>query len=113
MTKKMTDNDLVKEFQRLNERFFDNKIKLVEIRFMKKMPRNVAGAYNPAHEWIHIDDGLRKFWSEISVVLLHEMAHADLNARGYRGYPEDGGHGGLFQVELDRLYRAGAYDGLL
>jgi hypothetical protein len=113
MIKKMTDKDLWKEFNRLNDRFFGGRIKLNAIRFATKLPFNASGVYSMTKNRILISSNLKTFWTTVSLTLLHEMAHADLDARGYLGYLEDGGHGSLFQVELDRLYKAGAYDGLL
>src|ERR1700674_1351068 len=109
-TKIMTNAQLQKEFYRLNERFFDGRLSC-EVRF-QAMP-GVDGLFNPRYQRIAIKSSLKSSSSLVSIVLLHEMAHADLELRGYRGYPGDGGHGMLFQVELDKLYRMGCYDGLL
>lgn len=108
----LTDADLVQEFQNLNDLFFDGKLKLRRVAFGTTR-RKADGAFYPEKEQILISPRLRGISVYITIVLLHEMAHANLDAQGYRGYPIDGGHGGLFQVELNRLYQAGAYDNLL
>jgi predicted SprT family Zn-dependent metalloprotease len=106
---KMTDKKLQKEFHDLNERFFNGKLGC-EARFKKI---RTDGVFSMITQRITIDSRLQNSQSLTRLVLLHEMAHAYMTLHGYRGYREDGGHGMLFQVELDRLYRAGAYDGLL
>ncbi len=107
---KMTEKRLQKMFQMLNDRFFDGQLNCWTS--FKKMATH-DGRFNMRSKEITIDSNLKKSESLVQIVLLHEMAHAVVDSRGYRGYPEDGGHGGLYQVELDRLYKAGAYDGLL
>lgn len=110
----MTHKTLQREFDSLNERFFGGRIMLRWVGFSNKtLPRHASGAYYNNRKWILIDSGLKAYHNITSVVLLHEMVHADLDLRGYKGYPYDGGHGMLFQVELDRLYKCGAFDGLL
>jgi SprT-like family protein len=109
--KKTTDKQLQKEFDELNERFFDYRLTAIKIGFKKMIKTD--GAFNCIDKEIKINDGLRNFPVLTSIVLLHEMAHADLDLRGYKGYQSDGGHGMVYQAELDRLYKAGAYDGLL
>ena len=54
----------------------------------------------------------RRLWAG---TMLHEMVHADLETAsdGYVGYKTDEGHGTRFQGEICRLWRQGAYDGLL
>jgi hypothetical protein len=112
--KKMTDRDLWMEFQRLNERFFQDKIVLNRIAFSNRLPaKNVSGVYNTMTKSILIDPGLRNYWVIVTILLLHEMTHAYQDVLGYKGYPGDQGHGSLFHVEIGRLYQAGAYDSLL
>jgi hypothetical protein len=115
MIKRM-DKKLRKEFDNLNEAFFEGRLEFLTVRFTdpkKKLPRDASGAYYPIKKQILIESALKDFSSYVTIVLLHEMIHADLDLRGYIGYPTDGGHGMLFQVELNRLYQAGAYDSLL
>jgi len=108
--KKTTDKKLQKQFDELNERFFGYRLEAITVQFAKISP---DGLFNMRTKEIKLNDGLRKFPVLGLTVLLHEMAHADLDLHGYRGYLRDGGHGMLFQAELNRLYQAGAYDGLL
>jgi len=108
----MTDKQLQKEFHLLNEQFFDDKLPWINVDFGGNLP-GTDGHFDMTRNEIHLSPGLRNFPNLLLIVLLHEMAHANMAHRGYRGYPGDGGHGGLFQVELDRLYKAGAYDNLL
>jgi hypothetical protein len=112
--KKMTDKKLQKEFDRLNFQFFQSKIMLTYVGFSNTVRmKHADGVYNSDKKYILIDSGLRGYENLTSLVLLHEMAHAYLDLQDYKGYPVDGGHGMRFQVELDRLYRIGALDGLL
>jgi len=114
MSRKMTDKELHHEFHMLNDRFFNGRINLKRLAFSSRtLPRHAAGAFYENQGWILISTGLRSYQNQTVIILLHEMVHADLFARGYKGYPCDGGHGSQFQVELDRLYKAGSYDGLL
>jgi hypothetical protein len=110
--RKMTDKQLQNEFFMLNERFFDDKLPYIEVRFGGNHP-GTDGHFDMSKNEIHLSVGLRNFPNLLMIVLIHEMAHASMAIQGYRGYPGDGGHGGLFQVELDRLYKAGAYDSIL
>ena len=110
----MTNKDLQKHFKLLNECFFNNRLESIKVSFGEfEKDDSMDGVYDLGDRHIFLIAGLKEFPNFLTTVLLHEMAHADLDLRGYRGYPSDGGHGGAFQVELDRLYRAGAYEGLL
>jgi len=117
----MTEKDMVILFEGFNEEFFDGKIQPpVKVRFvsekdMRKInPRESADAtWRPhAHE-IWIDKAYCRSESICCLLLLHEMAHAALEST-YVGHPgRHRGHGMIFQAELYRLIRAGAYDNLL
>jgi hypothetical protein len=121
----MSNQDLTKEFQKLNAQFFDNKVPgSLKVRFMKdcgyvrggknRERRFVEAYYDHKLEAIFIDDKLRGFWNAVSIDLLHEMTHAKMMiVDGYVGYPADAGHGAQFHMEIGRLIKAGAYDGLL
>lgn len=114
---KTTRQELQTMFQNLNSRFFDNRIEAVQVDFKKniKIDKKRADAYlNVSDRLIFINDDIRVSKNSITTSLIHEMIHADLiYNRGYRGYSHDAGHGMLFQVEIDKLYRMGAYDGIL
>jgi hypothetical protein len=118
----MSNQDLTKEFQKLNAQFFDNKVPgSIKVSFMKdcgyaigRKRRYVEAFYDHKSEAIFIDDKLRGFWNVVTIDLLHEMTHAKMMiVDGYVGYPADTGHGAQFQIEIGRLIKAGAYDGLL
>ncbi len=108
--KNTTDKKLQQEFDKLNGRFFDGRLDDISVQFKNIGP---DGMYHIGSKQITIDSKLRQHLSLILIVLLHEMAHADLDLRGYRGHQEDGGHGMMYQAELVRLFQAGAYDGIL
>lgn len=110
----MTDRDLHIEFCLLNDRFFDNRIVLNRLVFSAgNLPEDASACYHQEKKWIVVSSKLREFHNIVNILLIHEMVHAFLHTvDSYRGYPCDGGHGGRFQSELDRLYRMGAYDGL-
>jgi len=112
---KMTDQKLWKEFHHLNSRFFHDKIVLKEIGYLptKKMPKNANGFYDGHNKWIFLDSRLQDFPVLTCMILIHEMAHAYLDLQDYKGYPADAGHGMMFQAELTRLFKEGAYDGIL
>ena len=58
----------------------------------------------PVDKIIHIDPPLQSHVSYLRIVLLHEMVHLK--------HPR-ATHGKLFHSEIDRLYAAGAFKGLL
>jgi len=117
----MTEKDMAILFEGFNKEFFDAKIwPPVKIRFVsqKEMHKitsheSADATWRPhAHE-IWIDEIYRRSESICCLLLLHEMAHAVLEST-YVGHPgRHRGHGMIFQAELYRLVRAGAYDGLL
>ncbi len=117
----MTEKDMDILFEGFNESFFDNKIcPPVKIRFvtekaMRKVNSREAAdaAWRPRLNEIWIDKSYRRSESICCLLLLHEMAHAALEST-YVGHPgHHRGHGMIFQAELYRLIRAGAYDGVL
>jgi len=110
----MTQKQLQTEFNQLNDRFFQGKLNGVQVRFGKTEGiRGADGSFNTMTKIIRVSPIFQNLPVMCCIVLIHEMAHAYLDLMGYVGYPADAGHGGLFQVELDRLYKAGAYDSLL
>ena len=110
----MTNKNLQRLFNQLNERFFDNRLEsTASFRDTSYSRLDVDALYSVGDRKIVIDSSLRSHSCLTHLVLLHEMVHADLCLRGYKGYSSDGGHGMLFYVEVDRLYREGAYDGIL
>lgn len=109
----MNDQKLWQEFHNLNDRFFHGKIVLNHVGYTRKMPRNANGYYDSVNKVIFLYSPLRDFPVLSCMVLIHEMAHAYLDLQDYKGYPSDAGHGMVFQAELARLFKEGAYDGIL
>lgn len=77
--------------------------------------KGVDAHWEPTTRSIVVSEKLRNHDSLALICLHHEMAHAKLALDGYVGgtVVKDRHHGMRFQAELDRLYKAGAYDGLL
>jgi len=105
----LTNKDLREQFLIFNNKFFGGRISTsYKVRFAEI--EDDGQELSDARE-IRINAHLRWHPDLMCVVLLHEMAHADLPE--YVGYKHDEGHGMRFQAKLDELYRLGAYDGLL
>jgi hypothetical protein len=109
----MNDRKLQDEFEHLNNRFFHGKIILNYVGYSKKMPKDANGYYDSCRKTIFLDSRLQDFPNLSCMILIHETAHAYLDIQDYKGYPNDAGHGMMFQAELTRLIREGAYDGIL
>lgn len=105
---KLTNKKLKYGFDHLNERFFNNEIPDMVVRFGKIKQDGICYPKE-----IIIADSLRYHPDLATIVLLHEMVHAHLHAQGYVGYEHDEGHGSKFHVAVDQLYNIGAYEGLL
>lgn len=116
-----TVDSLRKGFTYLNNRFFNDEIPpSIKLGFMPNCGfesngkwENVDAFYSEDDHTIMIDSHISYSSSNVSIALLHEMAHAYLHTKGYRGYSKDHGHGMMYQAEIARLFNAGAYDGLL
>jgi len=108
-----TNNDLRNFFIVANARFFDNRIDPSYTIAFKRMRND--GEHIPTTKTILINSDFKKHGDMAFIVVLHEMAHADLH--GYIGYEDKtgrgNGHGMRYQAKLDELYKLGAYDGLL
>lgn len=113
----MANKDLQSAFRFLNHKFFDSRLHpTIRVRWGNLHKKEANGLWRPYDRDITIDYSLRKTgWNPIYIFMLHEMVHADLESAtdGYVGYHHDGGHGTRFQGEICRLWRQGAYDGLL
>ena len=105
----MNNKQLKKIFNKFNERFFAGRIPNLVVKFSDI---KLDGLYRYTGQ-ILINRGLTKHPALVMIILLHEMAHANLKELGYIGHEEDGGHHTIFFAELDRLYKVGAYEGLL
>jgi hypothetical protein len=118
--KNLTDRNLKIMFDALNKRFFDSR--LCENIWVQFVPQSkiisrvgkhgADGSWFPGDREILIDKVYARSPSMAAIILLHEMVHADL-AGVYFGQAGDDGHGMVYQSELVRLFKAGAYDGLL
>jgi hypothetical protein len=116
-----TVEDLRKGFTYLNNRFFNGEISpSIKLGFMPNCGFedrgewvNVDAFYHEEDHAIMIDSHIAYSSSNVSIALIHEMAHAYLHLKGYKGYSKDHGHGMMYQAEIARLFNAGAYDGLL
>lgn len=109
---KMTDRKLHIAFEKINDGFFDGRIKLDELSFASS--KRCLGADGISRQdTILINDSLRDHGDFAIVTLIHEMIHVDIRQRGYVGYAHHEGHHMIFYSEMDRLYRAGVYEGLL
>jgi hypothetical protein len=106
-SKGFSNKSLQMFFKVFNERYFGKKIPAMRVRFGK-----IKDEGHFRQDRIIINSLLRKFPDLASLVLLHEMNHAYLEANGYNGIM-DGGHSIVFHVGIDRLYKAGAYEGIL
>lgn len=98
---------LDRAFQEYNKKYFDGKLKISGIVFKKlKDGSHGATVFLPgADPAILISVKLRNSGRLVRIVLLHEMTHCmDTH---------DIGHGPKFQKRIKRLFRLGAYDGLL
>jgi hypothetical protein len=101
-------------FTSLNYGFFNGRLpKSTTVRFekLKKADGKTHWCQGVAEIAIHSD--LRGHSELATIVLLHEMVHADLYVKGYIGYDYLKGHSTLFHAGIDKLYQAGSYEDLL
>lgn len=113
--KPRTDKWLKKSFDIYNERYHNCALSSsITVRFGQTMNAHDAH-WDPAAREIVVNKTLETHDSLALICLHHEMAHAKLDLDGYVGgtVDKDPHHGMRFQAELDRLYKMGAYDGLL
>jgi hypothetical protein len=113
---RMSDSELQHTFQVLDDRFFDGYLQRgrTQVTFgSNKTCESGLGCTDQNDNKIYINIEVRKIRRVIVLILLHEMVHAKLFLEGYVGYEKDGGHEMLFHAGIDRLYRQGAFEGLL
>ncbi len=114
-----TEKSLQSAFVIFNDRFFDNRINpAVKVRLKTHKQMRAAKVHEASAVWrpsineIWMDK--RGAWDQagIFIRLIHEMTHADIEGTyvGQKWGEQD--HGMIFQAELVRLFKAGAYDGL-
>src|SRR5690348_6724843 len=106
----MTNAELGKLYNLLNERFFGDKLPKDQRVSYSLLSDNDDGEFDGD---IAIHKDLKRSDSFTTIVLLHEMVHLELTMDGYAGYERDGQHGLRFQARIWELVKAGAYDGLL
>lgn len=107
--------------ENFNHHFFGSRLSPgLMVQFSsQKVLRNRQAFFDPVTNAIHIHEALADFHGLAALTLLHELIHADLQ-ESYRGQitnfcesEQDSYHGMIFQAEIVRLFKAGAYDGLL
>jgi len=108
----MTNKILQKSFNILNKRFFQGRLNGAIVKFGDCGEDGKADGEHTSGE-ITISSDFKRHPDMALLTLLHEMVHADLDREGYIGYVSDGGHHTRFYAGIDRLYKAGAYEGLL
>jgi hypothetical protein len=100
------NRNLIRWFRYYNKTFFGGRLKEPEVIQYKLLEK-----YDGILEWeplsLYIDSGLRRYEKVTKITILHEMAHLE-NGEDY--VPE---HGMRWNATMDRLYMAGAYEGLL
>lgn len=113
--KPRTDKWLAKSYNRFNSRYYNNMLPSnVTVRFGTPLTGSDAH-WDPIAREIVVNSTLRSHDTLVLICLHHEMVHIKMHTEGYVGGTtvEDPHHGMRYQAELDRLYKLGAYDGLL
>lgn len=113
---KVTNRILQEMFENFNRGFFNSVINIPKKNVQFGTNRKLENGYgftNRETNEIFINEEIQFIKSFVTIVLLHEMAHLALYQNGYVGYELHAGHHARFYAELDRLYKAGAYEGLL
>lgn len=117
----LTEANLRILFNGFNSAFFNGrlnpciKVRLVSTARLRHVNKHheADAMWRPQLDEIWLDKRYARSESYMCILLLHEMAHAALEAT-YIGHPcINPGHGMIFQAELYRLFHAGAYDGML
>jgi predicted SprT family Zn-dependent metalloprotease len=114
MKRKRDNKWLKKHFDMFNREYFDNTITCCRIRF-GIVGKKSDGHFAPEESEIVISKEMNGHDMIVFMIMLHEMAHRKLWQEGYRGgmFTNDPFHGGRWHAEIDRLYKMGAYEGLL
>lgn len=111
---KRTDKWLKDVYENFNTRYHEDKLPDVVVRFGS--PKKGADAHwDQAKREIIVNKNLMGHDTLCYICMHHEMAHVKLDEQDYQGgaVSNDPHHGTRFHVEIDRLYKIGAYDGLL
>lgn len=116
--------DLQKRYTHYNKKYFNGRlppVNKIDIEWSERMPMGTIGLAHPhgvlpcpkdwgpencSGCWLRIDPALKLHDCFAEMTLLHEMAHikAVLGDRGLAG------HGPVWQKEMMRLARAGAFE---
>jgi len=108
-----TDKKLRLAFDLFNEKYFEGKIRdSIEVRYADNQDCGPDDGLS-SEDFIYIQKDFKYHPDMGLIVLLHEMQHCYMHQKGYRAWKDGGGHHMLFFAGLDRLYKAGAYEGLL
>ena len=104
-------------FTYYNKKYFGNLLPKYKVVFaFPTMDRRCAAEEDVDQKIIRINPRLKGFYQEVKVCLLHEMIHAKLDVTGaYTKWHKSmqAWHGPVFQKEIMRLFKAGAYKGIL
>lgn len=106
---------LQSKFRRYNKKYFGGKLPRYNVHYSRET-QGVSGDEDTRRKVIRINWGLRDFEFESRTALLHEMIHAKLEVDGaYTSYHKRTGnwHGPKFEKEIKRLFKKGAYKGIL
>lgn len=113
--KPRSDRWLKNSYSIYNEKYFDGVLSPSIKVYFGATANNHDAHWEPSTREIVVNKSLRTHDSLALICLLHEMCHSKMDLEGYVGgtTTDDPHHGMRYQAELDRLYRVGAYDGLL
>ena len=102
----MSPNALMEQFLDYNVLYFDGQLPTDTIvKWSRSLAPDVVGDYD-GDATIRLNHRLRKFRPVWKLTLLHEMAHLATHAEAEE-------HGPKWHKEMRRLYRIGAFEGLL
>lgn len=104
------NKELQKAFDYYNERFFESRLNGWRVRFGDIDDKD-EGECVRSEQLITINNQFRDCLDIASIIMLHEMAHADLP--DYIGVDPDEEHGMMHMAKIAELIRRGAYDNLL
>ena len=116
----VTNNNLQETFNTFNARFFGGRLNPgIKVMFKKdlrvggKKSRFADAMWLPEIFQIWISDRFSRSEPASYISLLHEMVHVDIMETYVGQEWGQGRHGMIFLAEHVRLFKAGAYDGLL
>jgi hypothetical protein len=108
-----TDKKLRNAFELFNEKYFESKIReTIEVRYGDDEDCDDCDGLS-SEDFIYVHKDFKYHPDMGLIVLLHEMQHCFMHQKGYNAWKDEGGHHMLFFAGIDRLYKAGAYEGLL